>query len=234
MHGENEVNKSINREVSEEADINNDVRVNKIEKYENKEKSFPPKKERSSSDTTIFRGALMITNLCIGVSIFAFAIRATYFGHFWFIITGIIVGIINYWSLMLCVIASSKNKEDDYSELTEKILGKKFRIFLNVIIIIYSYAILMMFMVLTYSLLGRFIQAVGYINKYQDYDEFNDEIWSKPYIKFPVYIGLTIGLGFMCLIKDMNKLNFSSYIGVLAVIYSLCVVLIQCHLSFLF
>ena len=69
MHGENEVNKSINREVSEEADINNDVRVNKIEKYENKEKSFPPKKERSSSDTTIFRGALMITNLCIGVSI---------------------------------------------------------------------------------------------------------------------------------------------------------------------
>ena len=133
---------------------------------------------------------------------------------------------------MLCVIASSKNKEDDYSELTEKILGKKFRIFLNVIIIIYSYAILMMFMVLTYSLLGRFIQAVGYINKYQDYDEFNDEIWSKPYIKFPVYIGLTIGLGFKCLIKDMNKLNFSSYIGVLAVIYSLCVVLIQCHSYF--
>ena len=33
----------------------------------------------------------------------------------------------------------------------------------------------------------------------------------------------------MCLIKDMNKLNFSAYIGVFAVIYSLIVVLIQCN-----
>ena len=81
----------------------------------------------------------MITNLCFGVTIFTFAIRATYFGLVWLVVAGAIVGLVTYWSLMLCVIASSKNEEDDYSELTEKILGKKVRIFLNIIIIIYSY-----------------------------------------------------------------------------------------------
>ena len=64
---------------------------------------------------------------------------------------------------------------------------------------------------LTYSLFGRFIHAAGYTNKYPEYDDFEDEIWQKSYIKFPVYIGLTLGLCFMCLIRDINKLNFSLY-----------------------
>ena len=63
---------------------------------------------------------------------------------------------------------------------------------------------------------------------YEHYDNFNEEIWGKPYIKFPVYIGIALGLSLMCLIKDMNKLNFSAYIGVFAVIYSLFVVLVEC------
>ena len=33
----------------------------------------------------------------------------------------------------------------------------------------------------------------------------------------------------MCLIKNMDKLNFSEYIWVMAVVYSLLVVLVQCH-----
>ena len=212
MPGKNDLNNSAPNAQTEEVNIPQEE-VNEVKAYENKEKAFAHKKERASSDTTVFRGALMITNLCLGVTIFTFAIRITYFGLVWFIITGIIVGIITYWSLMLGVYASSRRKEDDYSELTEQILGKKARIFLNVVIIIYSYAVMMMFMVLIYSLLGRFIHAAGYINKYPEYEEFDDEIWQKAYIKFPVYIGLTIGLGFMCLIKDMNKLNFASYIG---------------------
>ncbi len=34
--------------------------------------------------------------------------------------------------------------------------------------------------------------------------KINEEIWGKPYIKFPVYIGITLGLSLMCLIKNMN------------------------------
>ena len=74
------------------------------------------------------------------------------------------------------MIASSKNEEEDYSELTEKNIRKKVRIFLNVIIIIYSYAVMMMFMALTYSLFGRFVHAAGYTKKYPLYDDFDDEI----------------------------------------------------------
>ena len=193
------------------AENNNQQVVNQVQTYERMEDAIKPKKERVSSDTTIFRGALMITNLCFGVTIFTFAIRATYFGLVWLIVAGAVVGLVTYWSLMLCVIASSKNEEDDYSELTEKILGKKVRIFLNVTIIIYSYAVMMMFMALTYSLFGRFIHATDFTKKYPDYDDFDEEIWQKAYIKFPVYIGLTLGLCFMCLIRDINKLNFSLY-----------------------
>ena len=48
-------------------------------------------------------------------------------------------------------------------------------------------------------------------------------------MKFPFIFGLTFFLCLLCLIKDINKLNFSAYIGVAAVIYTLFVVTIQCH-----
>ena len=186
MSDKKETNGASQLESTEAVDINKQGAVNEVKTYEKMEDAIQPKKDRASSDTTIFRGALMITNLCFGVTIFTFAIRATYFGLVWLIVTGAIVGVVTYWSLMLGVIASSKNEEDDYSELTEKNTWKKVRIFLNVIIIIYSYAVMMMFMALTYSLFGRFIHAAGYTNKYPDYDDFDDEIWQKAYIKFPV------------------------------------------------
>ena len=169
----------------------------------------------------------MITNLCLGVTIFTFAMRVKYFGLVWFVLSCVVVGAVTYWSIIRGIIASSKNEEDDYSELTEKILGKKFRIFLN-IIIIYTYAVMMMFLALIYALFGRFIHSAGYTKKYEHYEKFDEEIWGKAYVKFPVYIGIALGLSLMCLIKDMNKLNFSAYIGVFAVIYSLFVVLVEC------
>ena len=129
MSDKKETIESAQPESTEAVDINKQGAINEVKTYENKEDVVQPKKERVSSDTTIFRGALMITNLCFGVTIFTFAIRATYFGLVWLIVAGAVVGLVTYWSLMLCVIASSKNEEDDYSELTEKILGKKFECF---------------------------------------------------------------------------------------------------------
>ena len=67
-----------------------------VKAYTRYEEAISPPKERASSDTTIFRGALMITNLCFGVTIFTFAIRASYFGLCWLIVTGAIVGLITY------------------------------------------------------------------------------------------------------------------------------------------
>ena len=182
-----------------------------------------------SSNTTILKASLMLTNMCLGTSIFTFAKWTQSFGLVWILVFCILIAIVNYWSLMNCSIASSRVKEDDYSEITERILGKKAKLVLNIFIIVYSYACLITFFVLIYALFGRFIQSVGYQNDYETYDDFYDAKWGKPYIKYPFTFGIAIFLSFVSLIKDINKLSFSSYIGVTAVIYSLLVVMIECN-----
>ena len=49
----------------------------------------------------------------------------------------------------------------------------------NFSIITCHYGIMMMYMVMIYSLLGRFIHAVGYTSDYPDFDNFSEEIWSR-------------------------------------------------------
>ena len=130
---------------------------------------------------------------------------------------------------MNCCIASSQCKSDDYSEITEKVLGKKMRVILNIIIIIYSYACVMCFLALIYPLFGRFILSALYSDKYSSDEDFSEKKWGKPFIKFPFLLGMAFFISLMCLIKDINKLNFSAYIGVIAVIYALFVVMVECR-----
>ena len=129
---------------------------------------------------------------------------------------------------MLGVYASEKCKEDDFSEITEKLLGRKMRNILNIILILYSYASLMCFICLLYPLFGRFIQSAFYNSDYVDYDDFFDKKWGQNYIKYPFFLGMACVLSFICLIKDINKLNFTAFIGVCANIYTLFVIMIQC------
>ena len=192
--------------------------------------SIEGKNSRSTKKkSTILSAGLLMTNACLGTTIFTFAVKAKTFGLIWFLVAVIIVGIINYWSIMAGAKASSKYQEDDYSELTQKILGRKARVILNCILILYSYACMMCFLALLFPLFGRFIQSIGYNNKYETYDDFADAKWGKLYIKIPFYIGVSLAISLMCLIDDINKLNFSSYVGVGAVIYTLLVVTFQCH-----
>ena len=183
--------------------------------------------ERKKS--TIISAGLLMTNACLGTTIFTFALKAKTFGLVWFLLAVVLVGIINYWTIMAGAKASSKYNEDDYSELTEKILGKKARFILNCILVLYSYACMMCFLALLFPLFGRFIQNIVYNKRYETYDDFLDDKWGKLYIKVPFYIGTSLAISLMCLIDDINKLSFSSYIGVGAMIYTLLVITVQCH-----
>ena len=89
MSQKNEIIQSTQQQTSEEV-VNGNTEENEVRTYTNKEEAMNNIKERASSDTTIFRGTLMITNLCFGVTIFTFAIRATYFGLVWLIVAGAI------------------------------------------------------------------------------------------------------------------------------------------------
>jgi amino acid permease len=204
---------------------NSEIDINKKEKKE----ILEPKEEKPLR-SSIFGATFMLTNICLGTTIFTFAVKAKSFGLVWLIVCCCIVAIVNYWTITRGVIASSKCDDcDDFSEITEKIMGKKMRVVLNIFLILYSYACIMCFLALIFPLFGRFIQSAFYKDKYPTYDDFADAKWGKAYIKFPFFIGLTFLLCLLCLIKDINKLNFSAYIGVGAVIYTLFVVMIQCH-----
>ena len=120
-------------------------------------------------------------------------------------------------------------KENDYSEITQRLLGRKMRLVLNLFITLLSYAFMMCFICLVYELLGRFYHSAFKKDEYAEFKDFKKAKWGKVYIKYPVYIVATAILFFICLIRDINKLNFTSYIGVCAVIYTLGVVAIQCH-----
>jgi len=100
-----------------------DTPKSKVEVYQDQIEAEKPKIKKSSIIGTTF----MITNICLGTTIYTFATRAKRFGLVWLLVFCLIVAAINYWSIILGVYASSKFKEDDFSELTEKILGKKMR-----------------------------------------------------------------------------------------------------------
>ena len=202
-------------------DGQNDVPVVENQKdFENK-----PKIKQS----TILGTTFMITNICLGTTIFTFAVRTKSIGLVWMLVLCFIIAAVNYWAIMRCVYASSRSKFDDYSEIVEEFMGKRARFVLNVFIIVEGYSTLICFIALIFPLFGRFIHSAFYRNDYIDFEHFDDDKWSKPYIKIPFFIGLAIILSFLCLIRDINKLNFSAYIGVAACGYAILVVVIQCH-----
>ena len=65
----------------------------------------------------------MMTNMCLGTTIFTFGCRAKEIGLIWVIVFCFVVGAVDYWSIINVCVASSKVDVDDYSEITEKILN---------------------------------------------------------------------------------------------------------------
>lgn len=212
---------------SPSSEVRQETQQNPVEIY--RDKVEVDNKTPQIKKSTIFGTTFMITNICLGTTIFTFATRAKSFGLVWMLFFCFVVAVINYWSIMRCVYTSSRCHLNDYSEITEYYLGRKMRVLLNIILIVYSYASLMCFIALIFPLFGRFIQSGFYRNKYRDYDHFFDEKWGKAYIKFPFFFALAFLLSLICLIKDINKLNFSAYIGVVACCYALFVVMIECN-----
>ena len=189
IHNNND-NNNKNEEIKP---IKKNMNINETRYEEEKEENASEQtsgQKKISSNTTILKASLMLTNMCLGTSIFTFAKWTKSYGLVWILVFCLIIAIINYWSLMNCSIASSRIKPDDYSEVTDNILGKKAKFILNIFIIVYSYACLITFFVLIYALLGRFVQAVGYQNKYNTYDDFYDDKWGKAYIKYPFHLVL--------------------------------------------
>lgn len=232
LKSNNEISKNISDSIHTFHHLAPDSRESKIVlPAENEAKIYQKEEEisKKTSKPSVIGTSFLLSNMCLGTTIFTFAIRAKSFGLIWFIVFTIIVALITYWSLSRCCIASSRINEDDYSAITEKILGRKAKTVLNIFIIVFTYAYLMCFLALIYSLFGRFIHSVKYKNRYESFEDFEKNIWGQPYIKFPFYIGIAFILSLICLNRDIKKLKYTSYIGVTSISYSLLVVTFQCH-----
>ena len=99
------------------------------------DKGVEDKKDKLSK-SSILGASFMLTNICLGTTIFTFAVKAKSFGLVWFIVCCILVACVNYWTITRGVLASSKCENcDDFSEITEHIMGKKMRHALNFFLI---------------------------------------------------------------------------------------------------
>ena len=92
----------------------------------------------------------MMTNICLGTTIFTFAVRTKSFGLVWILVAAVVCAIVNYWTITRQVQSSLKLKECEYSAVYKKLLGKKHQMILNILIIVYSYGCLMSLITLIY------------------------------------------------------------------------------------
>lgn len=178
---------------------------------------------------SVLGSAMTITNVCLGTTIFAFGTRTKAFGLVWYNIVAILCALIGCWTIWRQVLGSQHMKESEYGKIMKVLFGRGWQIAINVILILYCVGLAMALLTIIYALIGRFIESVFYHGQYNSYENFAEDIWSQAKLKYPINICLSLLLGLVCSLKDMNKLHFMSYISVGTVIYTLLVVTIQCN-----
>ena len=90
------------------------------------------------------------------------------------------------------------------------------------------------FQVIIYQVLGAVVydimEMAGKIDKsvYPNYVKYKEEYWTqKLYLKFPIMLGIAALVFPLCLLKDITKMRLASLFGVLALVYSILVVIVE-------
>ena len=177
-----------------------------------------------NENQTILGTCLIITHVCLGnFAIFSLGQMTKSFGLLWMVIFCIIVGLINYWAITRSFAANIKCKDSNYSQVTEKFLGKKMRKFLNVLIIGYSFLCMMYLTSLTFPLIGRVVKISVYNKQYQTYETFLKEKWDKGFIKYPFFLCI----GFCVYIISYFKFIKLRYMGIFrTIIITFCILIL--------
>lgn len=184
--------------------------------------------EGSPPKASVIGSAFTMTNMCLGTTIFTFAYRTQSMGLLWINVACVVCAAANLWTIYRQLEGAKDLKVCDFSEVVNELFGAKVCLGLNVMIIIYEYGVLISFVTIIFKLIGRFICSLFYHNVYDSFDDFADEKWEKAYVKYPVYLGLAALLFCVCVLRDMSKLNFMSYVSVASVLYTIVLVVVQC------
>ena len=153
------------------------------------------------SNTSLFFSGLLIIGICISV----------------------------WWSLLLLSKACEKNNIYNYSKLIELLYGKFFSIIYDIIVILYSFGVLILLNIIIYTTLGEALYGIYYFKQYKTLEDFkNNSFWKEWYIQILLPYAASIIIVYpMCLIKDVSKLRIISLIGVMNMIFLILIVIYQ-------
>ena len=175
-----------------------------------------------------------LSSMCLGAGSLALAKRCQQFGMVNFLLLLILGALCAYWCLVMMIKAGKNIKEKNYSNVVKIILGKKVGVFIDIIIALFLFGKIVFYQVIIYQMIGAVVYDIMKIagkldeKEYDTFINFKEKLWRvKAYLKFPIMFCVA-ALDFpLCLLKDISKMRIPSLIGVLALVYSIIVVIIE-------
>ena len=182
----------------------------------------------SMKEGSIQGGVFALSSLALGTGAFSLPVRCAQVGCFWYSLAIIGGAFVAYWTLSKLIESSRAVDGKEYSTTVRKIIGKVPSVIIDIILMIYSFGVIIQFNVIIYSLIGRTIHYYFYRGSYTTFKDYEDAIWQNNYyIKCSVMFGLILLIFPVCLLKDISKMRFASMFGICALIYSILVVVIE-------
>lgn len=181
------------------------------------------------------RGSIFgLSSMCLEASAMILALRCQQFGLINYLIFILLGGFLAYSCLVMMIKAGKNIKEKNYSKVVKTILGKKVGVYVDINIALYLFGALISFMVIIYQLIGAVVYDIMRLagnesaKEYESFIDFKDKYWRETkYLKFPIMFGVTLLVLPLCLLKDISKMRIPSLIGVLALVYSIIVVVVE-------
>lgn len=185
--------------------------------------------EQKPKPKSIYGAIFAMTSLSIGTGCLTFTKKAIQLGFLWFGVLLIISGLATYWTLVGLIRVAKKKGDMEYSSTALKILGKGAAVLIDVMTVLYSWGIIITYEVILNSLIGRVIFTFFKDkNIYQTFAIYEKEKWNTIKIKAIVLVVLNCLLFPLCLAKDIGKMRFFSLFGIIALAYTILVLIIEC------
>ena len=139
------------------------------------------------------------------------------------------ISICVWWSLLLLSKSCEKNKKYNYSKLIELLYGKKLSILFDIIVILYSFGVLILYNCIILSNLGEAIYGLYFYQSFKTLEDFQqNSFWKEWYIQILLPYASSLLIVYpMCLIKDVSKLRIISLIGVLNIVFLIIIIIVQ-------
>ena len=172
-----------------------------------------------------------MTALSIGTGCLTFTKKVIQFGFVGFGVTLILGGIATYWTLSGLIRAARKKGDSEYSTIVRKELGSFPAMLVDIMTCLYSWGLIITYEIIMNSLVGRVIYVFFKDDEslYPTFDNYDDKVWDKLKIKALVLGVINVVLIPLCILKDISKMKFFSLFGIIALFYTIIVLVIESY-----